>query len=108
MQEIIQKVVASETEAKQLVQAAWNEAGELLTRARLEARQRVAAAHTEARLEAEKILAAAEKEAANAKQERLAQAAREIDTSIRLDAVTAQQAVEAALHCLCGRDSKTI
>lgn len=102
MQAVIQKVVATETEAKQLVQAARTEAGELLTSAHLQARRLVEAAHREARLETEKILGTAEAEAADEKQERLARAAREIDTNLRLDEATARQAVAAALRCIRG------
>lgn len=102
MQEVIQKVVATETEAKQLVQAARTEAGRLLTDARSQARRLVEDAQREARLETDGLLAAAEVEAANEKTELLARAAREIETNIRLDADTARQAVEAAVRCVRG------
>ena len=102
MREVIQKVIASETEAKQLVQAARVEADELVRRARLEAHTLVEQAVREARLEAEKILAAAEDAAAREKTERLARAAAEINTRIRLDETAANQVAEAVLHCVCG------
>jgi len=102
MQEVIQKVIAAETNAKQRVQAARKEADELLTGARAQARQLIAAAQQEARLETEKILAAAEAEAAGEKAERLARAARDLEANIRLDQATVQQAVAAALCCVRG------
>jgi len=107
MQAVIQKVVATETEAKQLVQAARTETGERLASARWQARQIVEAAKREARLEAAKTLAAAETEATNEKNERLARAAREMETNLRLDEATTRQAVEAALRCVRGGSEPT-
>lgn len=102
MQEVIQRVIAAEAEAKQLVQAARTEAEQLLGGARVEARQLIEQAKREAQLEAERILAAAEAGARDEKKERLACAAKEIEASIRLDDATAQQAVEAAVRCVRG------
>ncbi len=102
MREIIQKVIASESEAKQLVQAARTEADRLLSRTRLEARGAVEQAHREARRETESILAAAETDAAREKAERLARAAAEINARIRLDETVANEAVAAAWRCVCG------
>jgi vacuolar-type H+-ATPase subunit H len=102
MREVIQKVIATETGAKQLVQAAQTEADQLLNSARMRARDLADQAHGEAKLETEKIIAAAEDEAAREKADRLADAAAEINTNIRLDAATAQPAVEAAVRCVCG------
>ena len=103
MRDVIQKVIAAETDAKQLVQAARIEADQLLTNARLQARGLVELAHREARLETETILAAAEAEAGRDKAERLARATAEIQSNLRLDGATARQAVEAALRCVCGK-----
>ena len=105
MREVIQKVIATETEAKQLVQAARIEADLLVSSARLQARDVVEQMHRDAKVETEKILAAAETDAAREKTERLTRAAVEIETDIRLDETTAQQAVETALRCLCGFSS---
>ena len=106
MREVIQKVIATETAAKQLVQAAQSEADQLVTRARMQARDLVERAQREARLEAEKILAAAEAEAAREKAERLARAAAEIKATIRLDDAMVQQTVAAALRCVCGSSAQ--
>lgn len=107
MREVIQKVIAAETEAKQLVQAARTEADQLVTNARLQARDLVEQAHRETRLEAETILAAAETEAGHEKTERLARATAEINTSFRLDETAARQAADAALRCVCGFSGRT-
>ena len=102
MREVIQTVMASERAAKQLVQAAQAEADQLVSRARLGARDAVERARQEAGREAESILAAAETDATREKAERLARAAAEINTRIRLDETAANQAVEAAVRCVCG------
>jgi len=102
MREVIQKVIATETEAKQVVQAARTEAGQLAASARAQAGQMLEQANREAKLETEKILSTAEAEAAREKAERLARAAAEINRHIRLDETTAQAAVAAAMCCVCG------
>jgi vacuolar-type H+-ATPase subunit H len=102
MREVIQKVIATETDAKQLVQAAQTEADQLLNSARLRARDLADQAHGEAKLEAEIFLAATEAEATREKADRLADAAAEINTNIRLDAAIAQPAVEAGVRCVRG------
>lgn len=107
MQEVIQKVVAAEAEAKRLVGAAKAGADQLLAAAHLQARQLIEAAHQEAKLDKERILAAAESEAANEKSERLARAARKIESTIQLDEATAQQAVAAAVSFIRGLPQPT-
>ena len=102
MREVIQKVIATETEAKQLVAAARRDADQLVTQARLQARDWAEQAQREAGLAAETILAAAEAEALREKAERLARAAAEIKSYFRLNEAVKQQAVEAALSCVCG------
>lgn len=102
MREVIQKVIATETHAKHLVQSAQSDADQLVTRARLQARDLVDQAQREAKLEAGRILETAEAAAAREKSERLARATAEINATIRLDETTAQQSVEAAVRCVCG------
>jgi len=102
MQEVIQKVIAVETEAKQLVQAARTRAEELLASSRAQARQIVDDARREAKIETETILAAAETEAEKEKSERLSRVAKEIEAAIHLDEATVQQLVAAALDGICG------
>ena len=102
MRDVIQKILTTESEAKQLVQAARTEVEQLLSNVRLQARNLVEQAHRESRVEAEKILAVAEAEAAREKAAQLAGADAEINSTIRLDETTAHQSVEAALRCVCG------
>ena len=102
MRDVIQKILTTESEAKQLVQAARTEVEQLLSNVRLQARNLVEQAYQETKAEAENILAVAEAEAAREKAERLAGAAAEINATIRLEETTAQQAAQAALRCVCG------
>lgn len=102
MQAVIERVMATEAEARQLVQTARAEAEQLVAGARVQARQLIDEARREARREADEILAAAEAEAVAEKQKRLAQAAKDVDAQVRLDEATMQAAVEAAVRCLCG------
>jgi hypothetical protein len=53
-------------------------------------------------LDAEKMLATTLQTAEAEKKERLARAAAEIETQVRVDEATAQQAVEAVTRCVCG------
>jgi len=102
MRDVIQKVIATEAEAKQRVQAAKSEAERILSEARKRAQELVAAARQTARLDAEKMLATTLQTAAAEKQERLTHAAAEIETQVRVDEATARQAVEAITRCVCG------
>jgi vacuolar-type H+-ATPase subunit H len=102
MRDVIQKVIATENEAKQLVQAAKAEAERLVADARKQARDLVASARQESRNEAEQVVAAAVRGAEQEKMERLACSAAEIETRIHLDETTAKQAVDAAVRFVCG------
>ena len=102
MRDVIQKVVATEAEAKRMVQAAQSEAERILLEARKRAQELMAAAQWEARLEAEKIFAAALQAAEAEKQEKLASTAAEINTRVCLDEGTVRQAAEAVTRCVRG------
>jgi vacuolar-type H+-ATPase subunit H len=102
MREIIQQVIATEAQAKQMIQAARAEAGRLLDAARKEARDRVEQARQEARIEAGTILTAATEQADQEKAGHLKRAAAEIHQQVSLDETTMRQAAEAAVRCVCG------
>lgn len=102
MREVIQQVIATETEAKRMVQAARAKAEHSLTEARQAAQELMEHARQMARAESLEMLVAAEAQAGQQKAERVNLAAAEIEKQIRLDETTRQQAVEAAVRCLCG------
>lgn len=106
MRDVIQKVMAAETEAKQLVQAARAEAEQLLTAARTKAREIVEQSRHASREETEKILAEADATAQREKSEQLTRTNAEIRAAIRLDEKTRQAAVAAGLRAICGGDQE--
>ncbi len=102
MRDVIQKIMATETEARQRVQAAKAEAERILSEARKRAQELVAAARQTARLDVEKMLATTLKTTEAEKKERLAHAAAEIETQVRVDEATVRAAADAATRCVCG------
>ena len=102
MRDVIQKVIATEAEAKRLVEAAKVEAGRVTSEAQKQAEALVGRARQEARVETEKILAMALQEAEREKQELLARATVEMESQIRFDKDTRDRAVKAVIRCVCG------
>ena len=101
MREVIQRVLASEAEAKGIVEAARAQAAPILAEAQKKSQALAARVRQEARLEADRLMAAAVSEAGREKQERLARATAEIENQVRLEETTRQRAVEAVLRCVC-------
>ena len=101
--DVIQKVIATEAEAKRLVEAAKVEAGRITAAAQKQGEELVARARQEALAEAGRIVSAAVREAERRKQEQLVRAAAEIEAQIRFDEVTRQRAVAGVIRCVCGK-----
>lgn len=97
MRDVIQKIIATETEARQRVQTARAEAERILSDARKRAQALVVDAGQTARLDAEKMLATALQAAETEKKERLAHIAAEVETQISIDNTTVQQAIAAVI-----------
>jgi vacuolar-type H+-ATPase subunit H len=104
MRDVIQKVIATEAEAKQQVLAARAEAERILSEAQKRELELTAAARSAVQLEANSLLAAAAEKAAQEKQERMAAAAAGIEIEINLDEPARRQAVAAVVRCVCGVD----
>lgn len=102
MREVIQKVIATEAEARCIVEAARTEAGRITSEAQKQAESLVALARQEARVETERIMAAALPEAECEKQGLLARATVEMESQIRFDQDTRDRAVKAVIRCVCG------
>jgi vacuolar-type H+-ATPase subunit H len=102
MRDVIQKIIATESEAKAIVEAARAEADRILSDARKKGQDIVERALQEARVEAEKIVEAAIEGAEREKEKRLTHAAAEIETQIQLDQKSRQWAVEGVVRCVCG------
>lgn len=102
MRDVIQKVIATEAEAKRMVEAARTEAGRITSEAQKQAESLAARARQEVRVEMERIMATALQEAEREKQELLARATVEMESQIRFDQGTRDRAVKAVICCVCG------
>jgi len=101
MRNVIQKVLAAEAEAKNLLDAGRVEADRIREAAQKKGQALLALSRQETRGEVETILETATRQAELEKQERLAKAAVEIETQFRLDDAIRQRAVEAVVRCVC-------
>jgi vacuolar-type H+-ATPase subunit H len=101
--EIIQKIIATENEAKIIIETARAEADRIVSDARKKATDIVERAGREARDDAEKIVEAEVLEAEQEKKQRLSDAAAEIESEVHLDRAGKQWAVEGVVRCVCGQ-----
>jgi vacuolar-type H+-ATPase subunit H len=101
MRDVIEKIIATESEAKLVVDAARTEADQILSEARKKGRDVIEKARQEALVEAEKILEIAVETAERDKQQRLADAAAEIESKIQLEPASRKSAVEGVVRCVC-------
>lgn len=101
MRDVIQKVIATETEAKQLVEAAKAERDQILSDAQKKADEIMRQTLQTVRSEAEKIMTAAIEEGEREKQEKLAGIIAEIDSQIRIDETLKEQVVEKIILSVC-------
>lgn len=101
MRDVIQKIMATEGEAKLIVEAARAEADRILSEVQKKGQDIVDRARQEALVEAEKIVVAAVEAAEQEKRNRLALAVAEIESQIRLEPATRQEAVEEVVRCVC-------
>jgi vacuolar-type H+-ATPase subunit H len=102
MRDVIQKIIATENEAKLLVEKANAEADRILSDAQKKGQSMVDRAREEALFEAERIMEAAIEGAEREKQDRLAQIAAEIERDIQLDQERRESVVEGVVRCVCG------
>jgi vacuolar-type H+-ATPase subunit H len=101
MRDVIEKIIVTESEAKQTVEEAKAEANRIMADARKKGRDMIERARQEAITEAggivEEAVAAAERE----KQERLTRAAADIESEIQLVPAAKKWAVEGVVRCVC-------
>jgi len=102
MRDVIQKVIATEAEAKRMVEAARAEADHILSGAQKAAEDLIARTRQEARVEAERMVEAAVRSGEQEKREHLSRTVAEIDTQVQLDEIAKQRAVAEAIRCVCG------
>lgn len=101
MRDVIQKVMATEIEAKHIVELAKAESDRILSDAQKKGEEIVAQARQEARVEAERIVATAIEAAEQEKQESLARITAEIESQVRLEQTDRQRVVGEVVRCLC-------
>ncbi len=101
MRDVIQKIVATEGEAKLIVERARGEAERISSEAQRKGQDMLDRARQEAVAEARKIVDAAIEAANREKQELLARAAVEIEREIQLDPAMSERAVEEVVRCVC-------
>ena len=103
MRDVIQKVLATEAEARRIVQQAKVEAERLLSDARKEGQELIERTRQETRAEGERIVEVAIRTAEQEKRACRARVAAEIESQVRLDETTRQRAVARAIRCVCGQ-----
>lgn len=103
MQDVIQKVIATEAEAVRIVAAARAEAERLLSAAQKQAAELLERARLEAREEAERLLETAVEAAEEEKRRQLALIRTATDSQLQLSEPARQRAVSAALKCIYGQ-----
>lgn len=101
MRDVIQKIIATESEAKLIVEAARAEADRILSDAQTKGNDIVERARQEALIEAGKILETAVVTAEREKQHRLADFASEIEKQIQLNPESRKSAIEGVVRCVC-------
>ncbi len=101
MRDVIQKIIATEGDAKLIVEAAKAQADRILSDAQKKGHDIVEMARQEAASEAGKIIDAAVEAAEHEKQLNLTNAAVEIESRIRLEPAVKQRAIEGIVRCVC-------
>ncbi len=101
MRDVIEKIIATESEAKLIVEAARAEADRILSEAQKKARDPIERARQETLIEAERIVETAVEAAEREKQVRLVDAAAEIENQIQLDPAGRKRIAEKVIRCVC-------
>lgn len=101
MRDVIQKVIAAETEAKGAIEAARIERERILSDARKKADNIADQALRDTHIETERITASAEEAAEREKQESLARIAAGIESEVQLDRNRRKQTVEEIVRYVC-------
>ncbi|HBE44490.1 MAG TPA: hypothetical protein DDW17_03305 [Deltaproteobacteria bacterium] len=101
MRDVIQKIIATESDAKSLIDEAKAEADRILSDAQKKGQDIIERARKDALTEAEKIVETAVEEAEREKQYRLSLAIAAIENQIKLEPEFKKKAVEWVIRCVC-------
>jgi vacuolar-type H+-ATPase subunit H len=102
VREVIQKLIAVEEEAKDIVKKAQEAGAKVVQEARDKTAEIIDRSRAEVRLEAERVLQAAAERTSADEQGLLTREDAEIESAIRLDPAARQRAVQAVVQCACG------
>ncbi len=101
MRDVIQKIIVTETEAKQLVETAKAKRDQTLSDAQKKADGIMRQTLQDIRAETERIMAAAMEEGEREKQEKLTGIISEIESQIRIDETLKELVVEKIIRSVC-------
>ncbi len=101
MRDVIQMIMATENEAKTMVESARAEAERIMSEARKKGQDLIERARQEARLEGQQIVRAALEVAELEKEKNLALIRAQIARDIQLDDDSRRSAVEGIVRCVC-------
>jgi vacuolar-type H+-ATPase subunit H len=102
MRDVIQGLLETESQAKQMVQSAREEAERLIADAQKRAQGLLAQTRAETRAQAETIVESAVNQAQAEKKQRLEKATEQVGTTVQLDPATKDQIVRAVVDSICG------
>lgn len=103
MRDVVQKIVATENQAKRIVEEARAQADRILLDARKQAQDISMKAYQDAGREAQEIVGEAVRAAEEQKQARLAQASDAMEREIVIDEGSRRKIVEEVVRHVCGR-----
>lgn len=101
MNEVIARVMEAEAEAKRIVEAARIEADRILAEARVQAGELSTRIRRETQAEADRLIEDTVQAASQEKQARLKRYTAKLESSLPLDGPEKEEAVNAALKCVC-------
>ena len=101
MRDVIQKIIATEGEAKLTLEEARTEADRIILEAQKKRYEVIERARQEAITEADKIMETEVESAEQIKQKRLTEAAAEIESQIQLEPASRKWAIEEVVRCVC-------
>ncbi len=101
MREVVQSIIATEGEARRIVEAARTEAERIMSEARKKGYDMIERVRQDTLVETEKMIGAAVKAAEEEKERLLTETAAEIEGKIRFDPTTRQQVIERVVRCVC-------
>jgi vacuolar-type H+-ATPase subunit H len=104
VREVIQKLIATEQEARDILERARQECDAIVRHAQARAQEILQTAQQQARMEADQLLQTARQQAAAEEREGLARADAEIESQMQLNPIVRQRAVRAVVRCVCRQD----